>query len=65
MPAVTLSNEGWHQDDVRHVLDPDGRSIARARLPPETRLRLPSSSKPVTCHSGLGDLMNDYAAQAA
>jgi hypothetical protein len=28
----------WDQEDVWHVLDPDGNPIARVRMPPETRL---------------------------
>lgn len=36
--AITGSTEQWHQEDVWHVLDPDGEPLARIRIPPETRL---------------------------
>lgn len=32
------SNEHWNQEDVWHVINPEGTPIARVRLPPETRL---------------------------
>jgi hypothetical protein len=28
----------WRQEDVWHLLDPDGKPVARVRLPPQTRL---------------------------
>jgi hypothetical protein len=37
--STALAGESdWRQEDVWHVLDPDGNPIARVRLPPETRL---------------------------
>jgi hypothetical protein len=36
--AMVGGYEQWHEDDVWHVLDPDGSPMARVRLPPRTRL---------------------------
>lgn len=38
MPLVQEASKVWHQEDMWHVLGPEGKPIARVRLPPDTRL---------------------------